>query len=264
MEHVLNTIAARISPAAVAAGASPELRVGKDVFAVASELFEAYGSVEENESKMDLLRKKAEYLTIGQFDDAVKAAQSIADNSDKSNGFTFDPNTAKGNDKKGPARRQFDSRTSEMRQIFGVLKQAPDVLKGKGYHSSLTTAREWLKKAQVRWDGVSISARTQEENRKQQMRDQARILARKDHPQEEGESDLDYDRRIATKLEGYVDNLRADQHESRVDAIMKGLLKQFKDEPAELEEACRKLIELADKARAEQPKQQPEEQGQNT
>lgn len=207
-------------------------------------LVEMYATEDEGETKVKQLDNMAKSITTSEFSDAIKSAKTIADNMDKANGFVKAPG-AKGQAAYGPKRQLLNSRMSEAKRIFGVFKQAPDVLKEKGYWLAVQTARQWLSDNARTWDGNHAETAEDKATRKErELRTAAFATIMGATPQKEGETMAQYQERIAADVESKINADKAEVFEKRVETLVQSLLKQFGDEPAVLEEACNRILIL--------------------
>lgn len=164
-----------------------------------SDLFKVYVAEETKQStQVQLLVTIAMAgLTCAEFQAQCKAAQALADETDKATGFTPKAD-AKGADKYGPKRKVLNQRLSEAKQIFGAMKIAGvELVKEKGYWASLQTARDFLAEKNVYWDGEPIptdAAKAQAKETKGVTKAMAQAM--KDNPQQAGEDMAEYMARL--------------------------------------------------------------------
>ena len=131
MDNILATLESTVSPAALAAGSSQTLKVGK--INVGKVLFDMYSEIDQtaNTAVVKIIELSSTY-TPAEFREAVSQAQEMATAQDAATGWKAKEG-AKGSELYGPARRNINTRMSEAKQIFGVAKLAPAVVKEKGY-----------------------------------------------------------------------------------------------------------------------------------
>lgn len=160
MESVLVKVAETTSPAAMASGTNPALKSVSHV-SMASDLFKAFTDDDLENTKLSVLRHMAlvQGLTIAQFGEEVKLAQKLADEADAMNGFKPAEHPKSMDERYGLKRRVLNQRMSEAKNLFGVFKQEPSILKEKGYWACLQAARNWLKANGKTWEGdTALSA----------------------------------------------------------------------------------------------------------
>lgn len=160
--NVLATLTEKVSPVAMAAGAPEGLKVGH--ISHADDLFKAFTADVFENTKVNVIRNIAitAGLTCEEFKAECKKAQAKADETDALTGFVKEAG-AKGQDQYGPTRRVLNSRLGEAKNLFGVFKQAPDILKEKGYVAALSIAREYLAEKGVKWDGSKAATEEQKQ-----------------------------------------------------------------------------------------------------
>jgi hypothetical protein len=162
MQNVINELPSKVSPVAMAAGSPDGLKVGH--VSHADDLFKAFTADVFETSKLSVLRTMAitAGLTCEEFKAECKRAQAKADETDALTGFVKEAG-AKGQYQYGPTRRVLNSRLGEAKNLFGVFKQAPDILKEKGYVAALSIAREFLAEKGVKWDGSKATTEEQKQ-----------------------------------------------------------------------------------------------------
>lgn len=206
MDNILATLESKVAPAALAAGTSETLKVGK--INVGKVLYDIYSEIDDkaNTAVVKIIELAAVY-TAPEFREAVSQAQEMATAQDAATGWKAKEG-AKGAELYGPARRNINTRMSEAKQIFGVAKLASFVVKEKGYFSALTAARDWLGEKGMKWDGVRALTTDEKKAKKAQKANQEAIFAaQKVLPQHPGESILDYNIRVAKKAEAIKESL---------------------------------------------------------
>lgn len=228
MENVIVRIQ-ECSPEAVQEAKQHELKSSQ--ISHAAELFRTFAA-EDDSTKVKCLEKLAIHygLTTEEFKKQCKDAQDIADTTDKANGFTPSPD-AKGVDKYGPKRRVLNQRLSEAKQIFGVFKQEPNILKEKGYWAAVDTARNYLKSNGLSWEGntkEAIATKKQHKQAQAAMDDAMQAL-----PMEAGESMADYAKRLAVFAEERSEEIKQEQYASQVVGEAKKLVQKHGNEMSE-------------------------------
>jgi hypothetical protein len=149
MENVINSLPSCVNDAAINQGFKP---LSNGFVSHASDLFKAYTDDEQDNTKLSVI-KAMSVLTPDEFSQECKLAQKLADEVDAANGFKPVEGTKKMDERYGIKRRVLNQRLSEAKRLFGVFKQAPDVLKEKGYAAALLAARAWLSDNSKTWDG---------------------------------------------------------------------------------------------------------------
>jgi hypothetical protein len=173
----------------------------------------------------------------------LKKAKELADTIDAANGFSK-PEGAKGQANYGPKRQVLNSRLTEARRIFGVLKQAPSVLTGVGYWAGVAKARKWLADNGKTWDGDNIlDDATKAKRAAVELETAALASVVADIPQKEGETRLDYLQRIDKAAQVQKAVLQGMALEDRVKKIAASMLKQFGDEMPALLRACDYILD---------------------
>lgn len=206
MDNILATLESKVAPAALAAGTADALTVGK--INVGKVLFDMYSEIDDkaNTAVVKIIELASVY-TPAEFREAVSQAQEMATAQDAATGWKAKEG-AKGAELYGPARRNINTRMSEAKQIFGVAKQAPHIVKEKGYFSALTAARDWLGEKGMKWDGARALTTEEKKAKRQQKADNEAIeAARKVLPQHQGESIAQYMVRVAAKAEAIKESL---------------------------------------------------------
>jgi hypothetical protein len=149
MQSVLVKVAEQTSPAAVVQGFKP---LSGGFVSQASDLFKAFTDDDLESSKLSVLRNMS-VLTVAEFKEEIALAQKLADETDAGNGFKAADKPQSMEERYGIKRRVLNQRLSEAKRLFGVFKQAPEVLKEKGYAASLIAARQWLSDNSKTWEG---------------------------------------------------------------------------------------------------------------
>jgi hypothetical protein len=149
MENVITSLPSRVNDAAMNQGFQP---LSNGVVSHASDLFAAYTDDSADNSKLACI-KAMTFMSPDEFSKECKAAQALADTVDAANGFKAIEGTKKMEERYGLKRRVLNQRLSEAKRLFGVFKQAPDVLKEKGYFAAVAAARQWLSDNKKTWDG---------------------------------------------------------------------------------------------------------------
>ena len=220
MNSVIASLPETVSPQAMAAGTPTALRVGR--LSHASDLFKVF--TQEDATKINLLRKLAETITVKDFETDCKDAGKLASEHDTLMGFT-PAKDAKGQDKYGPKRQMFNSRSTEMRQVFGVLKLAPQVLQDKGFTNSLIASREYLKANSINWRGESVADETQREiKRGLRAQNDAMEQAKEENPQEAGETIAQYFARLAPIADELLADTKTKAFREDVDKCVKRMI----------------------------------------
>lgn len=208
----------------------------------AQTLVEMFADETGEVTKVKQLQAMAGELTCEEFADAVRKAKEIADSIDKLNGFQPKAD-AKGAAKYGPKRALLGPRLSEAKALFGVAKQAPDVLKEKGYWPALAAARGWLADNAKTWDGNKAETTAEKQARKTNAAQSAAMTqVMLKNPQQEGETRADYLTRIDKMLAEAQAAAVAEQGQKRVQTIVEAIKKQFGGEMDALLEACTILL----------------------
>lgn len=206
MENVIANLESVVSPAALAAGAPKELKVGK--INGGKVLFDLYSEIDDkaNTAVKTIIAMAAEY-TCAEFREFVSSAQEMATAQDAAQGFKA-KDGAKGAELYGPKRRNINTRMSEAKQIFGVAKLAPAVVAEKGYFSAVIASRDWLGDKGMKWDGAHALTTEQRKAKKiQKQNDEAVEAAKKVLPQAQGESIASWMARVAAKAEAIKQSL---------------------------------------------------------
>ena len=237
MEHALVTIeqTATVQPAVVVGLNGGHVNYGVDLVTM-------YAVDDIAETKVQKLAEMAKVITTAEFSDAIKAAKSIADAMDKANGFVK-AEGSKGQAMYGAKRQLLNSRLSEAKRIFGVFKQAPDVLKEKGYWLAVQTARGWLDSHGKTWDGNT--AETGDIKAARKVREGnivARSAVQTDNPQNEGETIAQWQERLEPLVQAKIEKMKDDTFNKRVETLVASLLKQFGNEREVLEAACVQIL----------------------
>lgn len=166
----------------------------------AAVLLATFAAVDEGVNKLDAIRGMLE-LTVEEFNAEVKKAQELADTEDKANGFVSVEKTKILTERYGKRRLCINTRTSEMRQLFGAFKHGYKADE-QPYGAALIGAREYLKDHGIKWDGAKIPTDTE---KAQATERNAKLAAlgevMKGHPQQEGESFGDYTKRLEGEIE---------------------------------------------------------------
>lgn len=209
---------------------------------IGAEIVETFADSVQESTKVERIGSWAQSLTTSEFSDAIKKAKEITDTIDSANGFKK-PEGAKGQDCYGPKRQLLNSRMSEAKRIFGVFKQAPDVLKELGYWAAVNKARQWLEEHGKTWDGNKALTKA-EKALSQAAKLEGAVYAEtaRQNPQQMGETIEDYRTRIAGLMAQGVAVAQAQSFEKRVETIVASLMKQFGDEPNALLEACTRIL----------------------
>lgn len=206
MDNVLATIESKVSPDAVNAGKTEELKSGHMNYG--KELFDMYVGDDAKDTMVKAIIRMAEALTQDQFEKACKDAQGIADNMDTALGFKPAAD-AKGAEKYGAKRKVINARVSEAKAIFGAYKIDPKIVQEKGYWSALQASRDLLKAKGVKWDGATAPTKEERETKKQNKEFNAAFdAARELLAQLPGESPKDYATRCAAKAEAILADTR--------------------------------------------------------
>jgi hypothetical protein len=220
------------TPVALAAG---HINVG-------AELVSLFADETQEQTKVTKLAEMASTLTTAEFSDGIKKAKDIADTIDAAQGFKK-PEGAKGQANYGPKRQLLNARMSEAKRVFGVFKQAPDVLKEKGYWPAVNAARQWLEANGKTWDGNTAETADAKKARKQQATEAAAMTATMlEHKQEAGETREAYLARISGIMAENIAKANADTFEKRVKTIEASLRKQFGQDFDALCEACTRIL----------------------
>lgn len=205
-------------------------------------LVEMFTDEASDATKVNQLRNMATAMTCDEFAKAIKAAKDMADAIDSANGFKK-PEGAKGQAAYGPKRQLMNARSSEAKRIFGVAKQAPDVLKEKGYWPAVNAARSWLDSNGKTWDGNTAETGEAKAARKAaEVVSAARNKVMLDNPQKMGETRLDYLTRIDGLMGEAEEAATAATFDKRVETIEASLRKQFGSEMDALMEACSRIL----------------------
>ena len=228
MENALAHISEKVSPEAISAGTPTALKVGHINHAAS-----IYGAfvVDADKQGLTTLETIKEIacthgLTHTEFAEQCKQAQKMADTVDKSTGFT--PNDdAKGVEKYGPKRRLLNQRLSEAKQLFGVFKAAPDILKEKGYWPALAAAREYLAGKNIKWDGTKVQSQEEKlaSNEAARVRDAlAETMAK--NPMEAGETRAEYLARIDAMADSAVELAQETAFNKGVESLYESIAKR--------------------------------------
>lgn len=209
-----------------------------------ADLVEMFADESGEASKVQKIIHKAtvDNLTCVEFAAAVKHAKDIADATDSANGFKK-PAGAKGQAAYGPKRQLLNARMSEAKQVFGVAKLAPDMLKEKGYWAAVNTARAWLQANGKSWDGqVAESSEAKQARKHDALRTGAIAKAMNDNPQQKDEDRATWLARIDAIMNGNIAAMESEVFEKRVQTIEASLRKQFGTDFNALCEACTRIL----------------------
>jgi hypothetical protein len=243
MENVLVKVMETSSPAAVNAGAPVALKVG--VVSYASDILETFTKDAEDTSRLDTLRRVADQLTCEQFKDTLKEAQKMADAIDAANGFKPAEKPQSIEERYGLKRRVFNQRMSEAKRLFGVLKQAPEVLKEKGYFQALNASREWLKSNGKEWDGATSLTKEEKAMKADSKVAQAALAdVMAANPMIPGESIGAYNARITAIAEKAVADAKEKAHVGKVASLAATLAEKYDADL--LIGACLRILEAGD------------------
>lgn len=244
MENVIATLPQKLSPAAVAEAKPDSLATGHVSFA--SDLVNEFTNDTHNTTRIALLTRMASQLTCEQFKEECKKAQEIASTIDAASGFTK-PEGSKGADQYGPVRRVLNQRLSEAKQLFGVFKQQPELLKEKGYGPALSAARQFLDSKGIKWDGSKAPT---DEQKAAKATSKALTEVMHDNPQQAGETLGQW----MLRCEGLVQNKLEQQQEEKKEKAFEKLLKDVDVDALMVfmlghmdEESLKSIIILADK-----------------
>lgn len=218
--HALANIAAQ---GAQQTTASHEFNTGRTTAGFS--LYEAFCVKAQKDARIDVILS-LHALTLAEFDAAVKEAEIAANAADVKAGW-LPPEGAKGREKYGPQRNSLVQRASEMRQIFGALKQGlMDGAECKGYLESLRIARLRLKDAGVTWDGRKMEAVKAE---KEAAKNTAAVAeaskqAMANLKQQPGESVSAYMARIAEETERLLEENKEKAAEARMSKLASDII----------------------------------------
>lgn len=234
MNNVLADIAGMVSPEAIAAGTNPELRVGHINHGAS-----LYGAFVVDSEKTGLTQVQTisaiaeSGITFEEFSKACKDAQALADTVDTGLGFKA-VEDAKGQDKYGPKRRLLNQRLSEAKQLFGVFKTQPDLLKEQGYWNALAIAREHLATRGTKWDGSVAPSDEQKAAGKAFKQNQTAIVeAMSEFPIQADETRAEYLARIDSEVEKKLEALEADSFNKGVQSLHEAFCKKHGTEMLE-------------------------------
>lgn len=241
MDNIIDSLPSKVSPAAIAAGAAIALKVGPTT--AATTLLEIFVREDVDDTKIAALRRMAleDKLSCVEFSKACKEAQEKADAMDKLSGFTAAAD-AKGSDKYGPNRRVLNQRLSEAKQLFGVFKLQPDVLKERGYWSALDASRTYLGECGMKWDGQAVdTADSKDAKQRAKLARQALEEVMQANPMQAGESIRDYNERMAKEVDATIEEKQADAADKEINNLVKMLTKKY--DGSLLIAACLRIME---------------------
>jgi hypothetical protein len=210
----------------------------------AGAIFNAFTDDSGESAKTALMRSLAvdKKLTYQEFEDQCKDAQKLADNVDQAAGFVPEKGTKDINKRYGIKRRVLNQRLSEAKRLFGVFKQAPEVLEKKGYQAALVAARAWLDENKVQWDGApKLDKEEKEAKEEKDAVGLARTTAMINNPQKDGEDLPAYLERITSVVEQAGEQARAELFVSKVDKLAASLAKTYDADV--LIAACLRILE---------------------
>jgi len=191
-------------------------------------LYEAFAIVAQVDARITCIAALVkEGLTYKEFDEAVADSIKQAAAADKLAGFTH-PTDAKGRDKYGPKQNTMVQRATEMRQIFGYLKQTDASMHAGGYMETLKVARTWLKEKGITWDGGTKPTDAQIKAKKQtealaEATKQAMLSVAKNPGEESGA----WFARVAKEAERLVNAADADARDEKITKVVEGLAKNW-------------------------------------
>lgn len=207
-----------------------------------AELVSLFADETQEQTKVQRLAAMAASITTGEFSEAIKKAKEIATTIDAAQGFKA-PEGAKGTALYGPKRALLNARMSEAKRVFGVFKQAPDVLKEKGYWPAVNAARQWLDANGKTWDGNTAETAEAKKARKQQATEAAAMTQTMlDNPMVAGETRADYLQRIQATMSENIAKANSGAFDKRVATIEASLRKQFGSDMDALCEACTRIL----------------------
>lgn len=218
MENVIANLESKVAPAAVAAGTPAGLNVGHINYG--KELFDLYAREDANDTMVKTIIRMADALAVDQFAKEVGKAQEIATATDAALGWKA-PEGAKGAELYGPKRRLINSRMSEAKQIFGVQKVKPEILKEKGYWAAVQAARDYLNNEGIKWDGQKkLNAEQRAVKKQNKESNEAVEIAKNELPQQPGESIESWMIRCARKAEQIKLDMKIERVGEKVDKLV--------------------------------------------
>ena len=241
MQNVLASLPSLVSEQAMNTPASHALKTGSSS---AGAIFQVFTDDSQESSKLMLMRSLAcdKGLSFTEFEQQCKDAQKLADSVDQANGFVPEKGTKDINKRYGIKRRVLNQRMSEAKRLFGVFKQAPDVLKEKGYNQALIAARAWLDDNKMQWDGSpKLDKEEKEAKAEKDAVSLARTKAMIDNPQEKGEDLPAYIERISAIVEQASEQAKAELFVTKVDKLAENLAKSHDGDV--LIAACMRILE---------------------
>ena len=219
---------------------APALLTGK--IKIANDLYAVFANDTGEQRKFSVIFDAALNVkfTPQEMDDNLKAAQTMADEADKRDGFTPAVG-AKGTAKYGPKRQAMNVRSSEIRQLFGALlftniaathaddghEVTPKVTKDTGFTAGVKLARQALKENGINWDNTPVLTPTQKTHiqaAKLEGDVKAKWIAA--HPQEAGESMRDYAERMEEALLDETAKALAGAQAEKVKAMAAAFIKK--------------------------------------
>lgn len=207
MNSVISALASKVSPEALNTPALVGLKVGHINHGAAIYSTFVAEADKQGLTQMETIREIAltSKLSCVEFAAAVKAAQEMADATDKANGFVK-PVGAKGQDNYGPKRRLLNQRASEAKQLFGVFKLQPQLLQEKGYWQGLSDARDYLSALSLKWDNTPVlSSDAKAANKAGKVEREALADVMATNAMQEGETRAQYLDRIDQLAEDAID-----------------------------------------------------------
>lgn len=241
MNNIIADLPSLVSEKAMNAPTPHALKTGASH---AGAIFNAYTDDSGESTKLSLMRSLAceKTLTYQEFEEQCRDAQKLADTVDQANGFVPEKGTKDISKRYGLKRRVLNQRLSEAKRLFGVFKQAPDILKEKGYQAALVSARQWLDENKVQWDGaIKLDREEKEAKVEHDAIALARTKAMIEHPQEKGEGFPAYVERIQSIVEKAAQEAQEALFTEKVQKLVDKLTKNEDGEV--LAQACLSILE---------------------
>jgi len=224
----LHPLASLVAPSASAQAQATQAPPASPVSLAAATLLDQFGQAETTQSRvMSLYYMAHDGLTNEEFDEACGEASALAKQADKANGWII--GDKKGRDAYGPRQSSLATQQTGMRQVFGVFRMQPDAIVKPGpsgfvnmdvmpvMSRAVTLAAAWLNstnedgtKVPCNWRGIPLSQEKVQKARKSVARADAAAFdaAAAEHPQQAGEDDAQYEKRIEALMPQYAEKLK--------------------------------------------------------
>ena len=248
----INPIATLVAPSASAEAQKQQAPAASPVSLAAVTLLDQFGQAESTQSRVMALYYMAhDGLTCEEFDEACSEASTLAKQADKANGWIV--GDKKGRDAYGPRQSSLATQQTGMRQVFGVFRMQPDAIVKPGpsgfvnmdvmpvMSRAVTLAAAWLNstnedgtKVPMNWRGVPLSQEKLSKARKNAQRADSAAFdaAAADHPQQAGEDDAQYEKRIEALMPQYAEKLTAAATTEAAKKLWKKLIEKHGDDGA--------------------------------